>query len=971
MIALFSCTEDEIVKKGTPGDGHTLRIELTADANRVVSPLSKASADDPQEKVTDLNILIYDENGELVENESQYISNGEKALLDLSEVSTNDKKASTHFTLTDIEPGDKVVYVVANAGQLIKKDNDIKTEEGLKNKKFTMDGVRPQFVMFAEGKPFNVENSPSITSSLKRIYAMVTVSMVFKDLNTDIQIIPKSVQLKHIPTTGQLKNNNMIQNENECLIDGEKIEKGSNERFLLEKHSFATPLFLYENRQPEGFYNQDERSKTPKGFGEAITMPDIIKSDRKCSYIEIQARYIKNKNESGAGSGTITYRFFLGENATDNFDIQRNCHYKVTLTLTGDGGKDEATWRVEKDLRQEMSIQDIYIGYRQGAKSTIQATGDFDGASVTSDNKEISVSIDGNGKVTVISNETNAHDYNSRTFTYKYNVNGIVKTAKVIQVPRLVDPIAIYKKASNKSSTTIKVKAYSPTSRAYDPLQSVGPWCAIIKSSSTNSSPSSSSWFKIAPEGKLDSGDAKYEVSDTIYGEGPVVFDYQPLSANTNLDRLSGKTLDTEENDGARYGVILVKYHNKMCEHEIFLRQGYQPTTFNGTTWSMFNCTGLDGSGKPGITDYPTETGWLFKGGSNIGMHPYDPGYEELPKTLECSDGQWRKFADIPWKSDAWVQNAGSDAAKQGPCPAGYKLASAPKINNLFTNTVVYTGFVYDDDYPAGGNDTNLPYGYHIGANNNMEITQGTGNHCNPAKGSLFVSEGADKANIFFTMGKGILTQHRDENLIDEIGVGHRGVDNNDHDKGGYLKYYEFLNWTSGGLVEDTYGAFYWGGTRFSASGGSTSDRFSRVCISYDILTQNPYYVDRLTVSGNTGIDAYWHGNFVRCVRDGGGSSTPSQEFKCSFKTGNGKINEGTLYASVNGNTLLGTLTVKNGTLYSVDFDLSSVSKIYIYSPYRYNGKWYSYGTQVSVSDLYQNKTISLNTGWGDKNWWH
>ena len=293
MVALFSCTEDEIVKKGTPGDGHTLRIELTTDANREVSPLSKASANDPQEKVTDLNILIY-ENGTLVENESQYIDSG-TALSDLSELSTKEDKASTPFTLTDIEPGDKVVYVVANAGQSLINSNDVATEDGLKNKKFTMNGVRPQFVMFAEGQSFNVANNPSITSSLKRIYAMVTVKMAFNKLNSNIKIIPQSVQLKHIPTSGLLGIDNKIQNESECLIDGEMIEKGSNANFLLEDHSSATPLFLYENRQPNGWYNGDERSKTPKDFGEAITMPDIIKTDRKCSYIEIQAKYIKKQ----------------------------------------------------------------------------------------------------------------------------------------------------------------------------------------------------------------------------------------------------------------------------------------------------------------------------------------------------------------------------------------------------------------------------------------------------------------------------------------------------------------------------------------------------------------------------------------------------------------------------------------------------------------------------------------------------
>ena len=875
MAALSSCTEEDIVKKGTPGDGHTLKIELTADANRVVSPLSKASAEDPSEKVTDLNILIY-QNGNLVQNESEYVTSGD-ILTKLSQPSTTGNNASAPFTLTDIEPGAKMVYVVANAGGSLINNSEVATETGLKAYRLGLNGLNPQFVMFAEGQSFDVSGNASITSSLKRIYSMVTVKMDLSTLNKDVQIIPQSVQLKHIPATGLLGSDNKIQDGVvSCVINGKKIEKGnSDNNFLLEDHTLATPLFLYENRQPQGHFNTDERSKTPASFPEATTMADIIKTDRTCSYIEIQAKYIKNNNESGTGSGTITYRFFLGKNASDNFDVERNNHYKVTLKLTGDGGKDEATWRVETDLKKEISIQDVYIGYRQGAQSYVQATGDLSGATVSSNDNKISVSIDGNGKVTVTSNETNTHDYNSRTFTYSYRVSGgETKQAKVIQIPRLVDPIAIYKKASNKEATTINVKAYSPTSRAYNPLQSVGPWCAIIKSASTKSSPSSSSWFKIAPKGQLDASDAKYEVLDTIYGEGPVVFDYQPLSENTNKDRLSGNTLTNESNDGARYGVILVKYHNMMCEHEIFLRQGYQPTTINGVTWSMFNCIGQNNHGVNQITDYPTETGWLFKGGMNIGMNPYDPGYG-VEENVKLSDGSSKRFWDLAGDFNNWVKYSigmnvdDRNKSLQGPCPAGYKLASGTDFNSLAgdgqTATSVYTGYVYDDD-PVSG--------WRFGADGNAILEEN--NHCNPAKGTLFVSNSDKNTNIFFTHGKGVLTKHQDDKLVNEIGIGHRGGTADQYKKigsngnfkvnatGGFLSNLEFYS-----DAYSAYGAFYWGVSLFNTSPQTLTARFSRVSLNFDILKSTPAYVDVATKQNleTHGINGYAHGSFVRCVR--------------------------------------------------------------------------------------------------------
>jgi len=868
MAALSSCAEEDIVKKGTPGDGHTLLIELTADANREISPLSKASADDPQEKVTDLNILIY-QNGSIVENESQYITSGE-ILTKLSQPSTTGNNASAPFTLTDIEPGAKVVYVVANAGKSLINDAGAATADNLKDYKFDMNGDKPQFVMFAEGQSFDVSSNASITSSLKRIYSMVTVKMEFDSkFNKNIQIIPQSVQLKHIPTTGQLKENNMINSSSECLIDGEKIEKGSSDaHFLLEDHSSATPLFLYENRQPKGKNMGDERTKTPAGISQATAMSEIIKTDRKCSYIEIVAQYIKSGNADGAGSGTITYRFFLGENATDNFDVQRNYHYKVTLSLTGDGGKDEATWRVEADLKKEMSIQDVYIGYVQGARSYVQATGDFEGATVSSNSDKISVSIDRNGKVTVISNETNTHDYNSRTFTYTYRVNGESKRANVIQVPRLVDPIAIFKNAKNTDPSVIKVKEYSKENKNYELLSSVGPWSATIESYSG----SNACWFEIRnDEGSTD------QQGGVIRGDGDVTFTYQPKSENNNNDRVSNKNLsfadDLKNVDKARYGVILVKYHNEQCEHRIYVRQGYQPTTMGGSVWSMFNCLGQQANRQQAYTSYPTETGWLFKGACDIAMSPYDPGYEVNPgNNLLCSDGQKRSFKNIPGSGPNegvgnWVTSSGE--AQRGPCPAGYRLASGKNFYDLFQSSTAYTGYVYDDDYPTGGDENDLPYGYKMGRSGH-EIDPGTGNHCNPAKGSLLVS---GSTSIFFTYGKGIKTKPADgdNNLINEIGVGHRGPDDKSrqsdgsYSRMGYLKYYEFLNWTSGNIKNHTYGAYYWGATKFNDS----SDRLSRVNFSYDLLDPNveESYVDWNPSRGHTGIDSYLHGSFVRCVR--------------------------------------------------------------------------------------------------------
>lgn len=75
----------------------------------------------------------------------------------------------------------------------------------------------------------------------------------------------------------------------------------------------------------------------------------------------MEAEYTKYKDNSMtiAEKGTASWRFFLGENAYDNFDVMRNTYYKVTLTLRKTGiGEGNASWRVYSDLEEPVIVGD-------------------------------------------------------------------------------------------------------------------------------------------------------------------------------------------------------------------------------------------------------------------------------------------------------------------------------------------------------------------------------------------------------------------------------------------------------------------------------------------------------------------------------------------------------------------------------------------------------------------------------------
>lgn len=84
--------------------------------------------------------------------------------------------------------------------------------------------------------------------------------------------------------------------------------------------------------------NTDEWAKVPLNLG------DEGCGDRAglCTYLEVECSF----NEDFALDGDVTYRLFLGEDNTGNFDIARNKELTVSLFATR-GGLDAVSWRVE------------------------------------------------------------------------------------------------------------------------------------------------------------------------------------------------------------------------------------------------------------------------------------------------------------------------------------------------------------------------------------------------------------------------------------------------------------------------------------------------------------------------------------------------------------------------------------------------------------------------------------------------
>ena len=807
MLGLGSCMEETEVNGGEP-KVEGLRLSLSVSTSDVISPFTKASADDAN-AINDLNILVYNkDNSELAKG--LYLTG--TGLNGLS-VDNNEKDKAVNYDMI-LPNGSYRVRVIANAGSNLTS----KSFDEINNLSYGMSGNLPKMIMSASSDDVSVSGGKgSAILSLKRIYAMISVSVNTSGLK-DRTIKPLKVSLHQVPTTGKLFMNNLIPKNpspSDYITEADMIEF-SNPVENISSMKDNNIFFMYENLQPDGVCLQEngkyvEAYKTPASLG-TTPIKDVatVEKDKTCSYISVEAEY----SEMGA-TGKIVYRFFLGDNAFTNFAVERNAHYNVTLNLTGKGGVDEASWRVTKDFNWDFTADDIYIGYRIGSMSDIQVKlptdhGWFDGCTwrVQGSNGE-DFQIDeydtNTNTIRVTTRKTNISSKDHITNTVTITATGadgksVSKTVTVNQVIRLVDPIAFYKKWDNTDLVEVKVREFNKEKRKYEILNSIGPWTATI---------TAGDWFTLSTE---DGQSAVGTLKSVTGTGGDVIFNYKPNST-------------TKGASYNRYGAIKVTYHNNRCEHMIYLRQGYADTQLldGGATWSLFNCTR-----KGFITEAPTQSGYFYQGGASDSYYtPWDVIYGN--KHLNWKDKTPDEMRSEKYKWDN----------KQGPCPSGYKvpvsshysaIKSATEKNTLFT----YGGYVYDDSCPV----ENTPFGWQWDSKGNAVIDKTI--HCNPAKGTLMVRSSGEPVNLFFSYGKAVMTEHgsaAEDTGIDEIGIGYLGS--------GQLLYNE----------DHRYGAFYWSG-----SGDSKADtNMHFIDFWYSLNTNVPINVG----SSNTN-----NGMFVRCVKE-------------------------------------------------------------------------------------------------------
>lgn len=304
------------------------------------------------------------------------------------------------FEAMGLDGGTVRFFVVVNRG------SDISAEAQTVGQLRELKDHGTPHMMFGESVEFSNPahthtGGRSLLVELRRTAAMVTVKVDGTNLKPQLSIRPIALRLHNVPAWCYIGQRNVItQSDGITPIDGGTV-LANGESLALRSDplwgEFASPvsglgyplpsvvgahytdppgsaaapdwsnaairpLVLFENWHGEGFgsYGAIEQEKRPAA---AVGIPPELLDGytRACSYLELEAEYHDYQGPVQQ-HGTVRWRIFLGANITDNFDVERNTYYRLTLNLRN-GAIDEHdwSWRVETNLGQVEITESDYL----------------------------------------------------------------------------------------------------------------------------------------------------------------------------------------------------------------------------------------------------------------------------------------------------------------------------------------------------------------------------------------------------------------------------------------------------------------------------------------------------------------------------------------------------------------------------------------------------------------------------------
>ena len=229
-------------------------------------------------------------------------------------------------------------YAFANFGYKIRAV----TLEELKQTEYHLaypDEYRSGLPMYA-ASDITITDDDIVELELERLMSRISIRMDRSRLSEGISLKVSSVRIGNCPKKTRVLAKNRVESIDDCFITGfshkgdECIPLNTEDR---NRMSEEISLYMFENMQ-------GQFSDTPIGSDEEKVFEEYDRRRQTCSFVEIGLEY--SSEEWTSSEAPLIYRFYLGDDR-NSLDIERNCHYHITICPEDDGLKGDG-WRIDK-----------------------------------------------------------------------------------------------------------------------------------------------------------------------------------------------------------------------------------------------------------------------------------------------------------------------------------------------------------------------------------------------------------------------------------------------------------------------------------------------------------------------------------------------------------------------------------------------------------------------------------------------
>ena len=148
------------------------------------------------------------------------------------------------------------------------------------------------------------------------------------------------------------------------VVDGDSISLHDEKAYCLPfyENMQGTGALKYQDGDGDGIVDYPNAGDhTGEGADRKWTYKEAKDSKPNGTWVEVIGHY-ESRNTDYVSGGEIKYRFMIGKNITNNFDVERNHHYKLTLCFKGNGN--DADWHIEYEEEPGIHLPSpLYISY--------------------------------------------------------------------------------------------------------------------------------------------------------------------------------------------------------------------------------------------------------------------------------------------------------------------------------------------------------------------------------------------------------------------------------------------------------------------------------------------------------------------------------------------------------------------------------------------------------------------------------